>query len=43
MRDRALKAEFVEHEDRFEVYLDWLYDLERWREAEMARSPVLLI
>ena len=36
-RHRALKAEFVEHENRFEVYLDRLYDLERWRESEMAR------
>ena len=36
-RYRALKAEFVEHENRFEVYLDRLYDLERWRESEMAR------
>ena len=36
-RYRALKVEFVEHENRFEVYLDRLYDLERWREAEMAR------
>ena len=36
-RYHALKAEFVEHENQFEVYLDRLYDLERWRESEMAR------
>ena len=36
-RYRALKAEFVEHENRFEVYLDRLYDLERWREEQMER------
>ena len=27
----------MEHENWFEVYLDQLYDLERWREEQMER------
>ena len=36
-RYRALKAEFVEHKNWFEVYLDRLYNLERWREEQEER------
>ena len=36
-RHAALRAEFVEHENQFEVYLDRLYDLEHWREVQEER------
>ena len=36
-RHQALRDEFREHEDWFEVYLDQLYDLEHWREQQEER------
>ena len=34
---RTLRAEFREHEDQSEVYFDWIYDLEHWREVQEER------